>query len=211
LDENFFKAVRKNLKGQAQPIKAFKPRPHQKRAIKNALDHFITTSDLDGYFLAGRAVHINADYPDVPNMGTDNCTNCVFSTGITAPLDDTAHRSSDHDPVHTRFSVCHNLEAPASVGIAINTGENGVDLSWSAVTSTDHYQVWENSDPYFTPDTQNDTPLKTTTDTAYTHPGSLGDPAVNHFYTITAVNACGNASGLSNRVGEFDFGLVPGN
>jgi superfamily II DNA or RNA helicase len=48
LDENFFKAVRKNLKGQAQPIKAFKPRPHQKRAIKNALNHFVTKKNERG-------------------------------------------------------------------------------------------------------------------------------------------------------------------
>jgi len=48
LDENFFKAVRKNLKGQSQSIKALKPRPHQKRAIKNALDHFVTKKNERG-------------------------------------------------------------------------------------------------------------------------------------------------------------------
>jgi superfamily II DNA or RNA helicase len=48
LDENFFKAVRKNLKGQSQPIKALKPRPHQKRAIKNALGHFVIKKNERG-------------------------------------------------------------------------------------------------------------------------------------------------------------------
>ena len=48
LDENFFKAVRKNLKGQSQPIKALKPRPHQKRAIKNAVAHFVTKKNERG-------------------------------------------------------------------------------------------------------------------------------------------------------------------
>ncbi|MDC0276966.1 DEAD/DEAH box helicase family protein [bacterium] len=48
LDENFFKAVRKNLKGQAQPIKVLKPRPHQKRAIKNAVGHFVTKKNERG-------------------------------------------------------------------------------------------------------------------------------------------------------------------
>jgi len=70
--------------------------------------------------------------------------------------------------------------------------------------------VWENAAPYFTPDTRNDTPLDTTTSTTYTHSGSLGDPAANHFYVITTVNACGAASGYSQRVGEFDFALTPG-
>jgi len=174
------------------------------------LDHFITTSGLDGYFIAGRAVHINADYPDVDNMGTDNCTDCIFSAGVNAPQDNTAHRSSDHDPVLTRFSACQILDAPDTVGIAANTGVSGVDLSWNAVTSGDHYQVWENADPYFTPDTRNDTPLATTASTSYTHSGSLGDPAANHFYLITTVNPCGAASGYSQRTGEFDFALVPG-
>ncbi len=174
------------------------------------LDHFITTSDLDGYFMAGRAVHINADYPDVANMGSDNCTDCVFSAGVNAPQDDTAHRSSDHDPVLTRLSVCRILDAPATVSIAANTGVGGVDLSWNPVTSSDHYQVWEDAAPYFTPDTRNDAPLGTTSQTSYTHSNSLGDAAVNHFYLITTVNACGAASGYSQRVGEFDFALTPG-
>jgi len=175
------------------------------------LDHFIATAGLDSYFMAGRAVHINADYPDVANMETDNCSNCVFSTSVTAPQDDTVHRSSDHDPVHVRFSVCQILDAPATVDIATNAGVDGVDLSWSAVTASDHYQVWESSEPYFTPDTRNDTPLDTTTSTTYTHSGSLGDPATNHFYLITSVNPCGAASEYSQRVGEFDFALTPGN
>ena len=69
------------------------------------LDHFIMTSDMDDSFMEGRAIHINADFPDVPNMGTDNCSNCVFSTAVQAPKDTSVHRSSDHDPVLTRFSI----------------------------------------------------------------------------------------------------------
>jgi len=78
------------------------------------------------------------------------------------------------------------------------------------VTLSDFYQIWDNPDPYFTPDTRNDAPLDTTTTTSYTHSNSLGDAAVNHFYTITAVNPCGAASGYSQRTGEFDFALTPG-
>jgi predicted extracellular nuclease len=174
------------------------------------LDHFITTDELDDYFLAGRAVHINADYPDVENMGTDNCTNCVFSAGVTAPQDDTSHRSSDHDPVLTHYSLCRILSAPASLGIALNSGVSGVDLDWDDVSSCDHYEVWDNADPYFVPDPATDTPLAEPVPSAYTHHNSTGSAAVNHFYVITTANPCGDSSTISNRVGEFDFALTPG-
>jgi hypothetical protein len=120
-------------------------------------------------------------------------------------------RASDHDPVRTIFSRCIDMAAPANADISQNMAENGVDLTWDAVTLSDHYQVWESPDPYYTPDPQADTPLATTTQTTYTHSNSLGDPAVNHFYTITAMNPCGSASTISARTGEFDFPLTPGN
>ncbi len=174
------------------------------------LDHFISTAGLDAYFMAGRAVHINANYADVANMGADNCTDCIFSTGATIVEDATSHRSSDHDPVLTRFSLCEIMLAPATASIAINSGVNGVDLSWSPVTGVDHYQVWEDAAPYFTPDTRVDTPLASPASPSYTHSNSLGNAAANHFYVITTANACGAASAYSQRIGEFDFALTPG-
>ncbi len=174
------------------------------------LDHFIMTSGADDFFMEGRAVHINADFPDVPNLGNDNCSNCVFTSSVTTPTDNTIHRSSDHDPVLTRFSTCPILDAPTAMNIAINSGVSGVDLSWNAVTGSVLYKVWKGNEPYFTPDTNNDTPLATTTNTNYTDPNSLGDPTINYYYTVTAVNACGVSSQLAARMGEFDFALVPG-
>jgi len=37
----------------------------------------------------------------------------------------------------------------------------------------------------------------------------IGDPASNHYFLVLAQSACG-VSGPSNRTGEFDFSLVPG-
>lgn len=51
-----------------------------------AIDHFVMTSGLERYFLAGGPVHINADFPETLEAGR--------STG----------RSSDHDPLFVRFS-----------------------------------------------------------------------------------------------------------
>jgi hypothetical protein len=85
--------------------------------------------------------------------------------------------------------------------------EAAVSLAWSAVANAAAYQVWRDTAPYFTPTGQ---PLATVTAPAYPDPNAAGDPATNHFYAVTAVNACGAASGASSRVGEFDFALTPG-
>ncbi len=42
LDHEFFSRLHKHLEGQSAPIKAFKPRPHQQRAIHNAYKLFMT-------------------------------------------------------------------------------------------------------------------------------------------------------------------------
>ncbi|RUA17925.1 MAG: hypothetical protein DSY55_01185 [Clostridia bacterium] len=120
-------------------------------------------------------------------------------------------RASDHDPVRALFSRCVTVTAPENAKIVANAGVNGIDLNWDGVSLSASYQVWESANPYFSPDPQTDTPLAETENTTYTDENSLGDPATNHYYTITAVNACGNASALSNRIGEFDFALTPGN
>ena len=154
------------------------------------LDHIYLTQNLrpatPGWSNDFQAIHGNADFPS-------------------------NERASDHDPVRAIFSRCVTMTPPANAAIAQNAAQNGVDLSWDAVDLSDHYQVWESADPYYTPDPQSDAPLDTTTQTSYTHANSLGDPATNHFYTITAVNPCDAASGVSGRTGEFDFALTPGN
>ena len=53
--------------------------------LSEPLDHFSMTPELDGYFLGGGPVHINADFPEKR-----------------AP--DANGRSSDHDPLFVRFS-----------------------------------------------------------------------------------------------------------
>lgn len=38
----------------------------------------------------------------------------------------------------------------------------------------------------------------------------VGNAATNYSYAVLAVNDCGVSAEASNRVGEFDFDLVPG-
>jgi len=49
----------------------------------------------------------------------------------------------------------------------------------------------------------------TTTSGQFLDPDALGDSAQNHYYQVLGIRADGQAT-ISGRVGEFDFGLTPG-
>jgi len=92
-------------------------------------------------------------------------------------------------------------------------------LTWSHTdNNVHHYEVWRaNNAPYFNPGDPGSTKLADVAATCsgnsmtYTDTSSgLGDTANNSFYVAYAVNSAGQKSGLSNRVGEFDFALVRG-
>ena len=71
------------------------------------------------------------------------------------------------------------------------------------------YNIYRTTnDPYFSPGS---IPYDTTSSATYTEPGVIGDPNTNYYYVVTSVeDATGTESALSERVGEFDFALVPG-
>jgi N-acetylneuraminic acid mutarotase len=52
--------------------------------------------------------------------------------------------------------------------------------------------------------------LAGTTDTNYTDTGAVGNTGTNYFYVAKAVDAAGNKSAESNRVGEHDLALTNG-
>ncbi len=52
--------------------------------------------------------------------------------------------------------------------------------------------------------------LASTADTMYIDAGAAGDVNTNHFYVVKAKDAAGNKSEESNKVGEFDIGLING-
>lgn len=89
-----------------------------------------------------------------------------------------------------------------------------VQLTWSAAPVADHYEVWWADDnPYFAPGadcaTATNCAAVTTTDFQQ---AVLGNPAANRSYAILPAHACGAVSTVaSNRVGEFEFELAPGN
>ncbi len=90
-----------------------------------------------------------------------------------------------------------------------------VILSWTyADVTAHHYEVWWNDSPYAAPGDAGMVMIATVTPGAapseaiYTDTASgVGNTAVNSFYAVRGVSAGGEVSALSNRAGEFDYGL----
>ena len=107
------------------------------------------------------------------------------------------------------------LRLPPSISAAADTG-SVVKISWKHVSQYTSYQVYRSLRPYFNPDDA-DAELAGTvvgpfsTDVVfYDNLGKIKDPDLNYFYVVRGVNAF-NATAVSNRTGEFDFALMPGN
>ena len=69
-------------------------------------------------------------------------------------------------------------------------------------------RVWRGTDPYFVPTGDPETVLSASP-WQYDDTGALGNAAVNYFYLVDDVLSDGILS-TSNRVGEFDYTLMPG-
>ena len=87
-------------------------------------------------------------------------------------------------------------------------GEAGVRLSWDSLLWYNQFQVWRSTDPYFTPSGAAYGDV-TVSPWQFDDMNARGNAAVNYYYLVTDVLS-GGASSTSNRVGEFDFLLTPG-
>ena len=112
----------------------------------------------------------------------------------------------------------------ALVVTAVRTG-NQVKLSWDTVSkdifganpTVTNYGIWRSTRPYFDPDAANCncTKVAETTNLNWNDDGSvgpiipIGDVNNNYFYVVRAQNSAGWSTS-SNRTGEFDFALRPG-
>jgi hypothetical protein len=96
--------------------------------------------------------------------------------------------------------------APSELDIAKLNASN-VRLSWGVSLGVANYHLYRKIAPYFVPANP---AYKVTSDLSVDDLGALGDPADNYYYVVESACANDFHSGPSNRVGEFDFALVPG-
>ncbi len=97
--------------------------------------------------------------------------------------------------------------APVPCTLSIARDGNDLTLSWTESDDNREYVFYRTTDPF---DPSANLITMTTPFLNYTDYGAVGDPQMNYFYRVAGENACGERSDLSNKVGEFDFGITPG-
>ncbi len=107
-------------------------------------------------------------------------------------------------------------EGPAPVAdLRAQSSVTSVILTWTHNDPTaDHYEVWWSDSPYAAVGDAGMvkiatvTPIATPSELTYIDTASgVGNAAVNSFYAVRGVTEGGEAGALSNRAGEFDFGV----
>ena len=112
--------------------------------------------------------------------------------------------------------VCDAVAAITDLASTIPTDPTDVELQWQDISAAKDYDIWRDDvDPYFVPDTSTRGGTyyyDTDTDgSPYVDDGAISyPPRHQHFYVVTGRNICLQAGDLSNRVGAFQFDLVPG-
>ena len=111
-----------------------------------------------------------------------------------------------------KFPNCCGGSVSDVDGLTVEKSSSNVILRWNAARGVSEYRIYKSTDdPYFTPD--NSTFL-TTVDRAityYTDNNATGSSSENYYYKVMAVDSCPpEAANYIERVGEFDFDLVPG-
>jgi hypothetical protein len=99
------------------------------------------------------------------------------------------------------FWLCMAAEVTAA---AIAGGGSDITLTWSAGEPTANIYRAQDA-PYFTPGAV----YAGGVSSGWTDTGAAGNPALNYTYIIRARGGCGESAD-SQRLGEFDFTLVPG-
>ena len=78
-------------------------------------------------------------------------------------------------------------------------------LTWTDIQIADHYDLFRDTNPYFTPANAHATPSIP----EYSDNNVLANPGA-FYYLVRAVDAGSQTYPLSNRVGVFSFGVTPG-
>ncbi len=147
--------------------------------------------------------------PDDATVGVENSDG---SSGVryTGTVTDTM--TILFSPFSGQPPICDPAAAPNPVAIE-KSGASDVLLRWQHVDPNSAYEVWRATSPYFDPAAGEGLLLSTEPATAgemtYLDAGALGDHTQNYFYVLRGYLNNGT-SDPSNRVGEFDFQLVPG-
>lgn len=103
------------------------------------------------------------------------------------------------------FSAPTNFQSSTSNELTIARNGANLALAWSFTSASTGYELHRGSSPLFIPSAATLLQTLPAGTTTYTDVGAAGDPAVNHFYIVQAIN--GDERLNSNTVGEIDYPL----
>jgi len=96
--------------------------------------------------------------------------------------------------------------APAAIAdLTTRLSVDDIVLQWSHSADNvaiDHYIVYRDTDPAFTPGGGNE--IHQTEGTSYLDPSAAGTVGTDYYYVVKAADPSGNLAEDSNRAGEFD-------
>ncbi len=108
----------------------------------------------------------------------------------------------------------HAMRSHCRFPVTISRSDNDVHLTWQGRGEDAIYRIWRSPQPTFMPDDP-DTELvatlpNTDEELTFVDTNACGDPQINFYYRIEALDEQETRTGLSSILGEFDFSLVPG-
>ncbi|MCA9950331.1 MAG: hypothetical protein KDE48_11845 [Anaerolineales bacterium] len=124
---------------------------------------------------------------------------------------------------YTKLGNRNGVEIPASTaGAAVSTmapaaasafeisilNSTTPRLDWTAVVDHDQFNLYRETTPYFSPGSPYQ--VLPTTQTQFDDVGALGNPVPNYYYLLGSTCNNGFEGIAADRVGEFDFEIVPG-
>jgi len=103
---------------------------------------------------------------------------------------------------------------PAPEGIAMDVENDVVEITWTAVSDAQGYQIYRSTSPYFAPTRYTtllaDTAVATFTDDISNKTKTVTNDVQNYYYLIRTADTTGNLSLSQQHIGVFDFSITPG-
>jgi predicted extracellular nuclease len=162
------------------------------------LDYVFLSKVFDVYLEAASPMHINADWPDVRAMDSDNCAGGICPAGAQLE-DDTSRRSSDHDPMFLRMGL-----TPTAVDLVRFEAvprPRGIRVKWQTATEIDNLGFylyrsespdgpWTRLNEALIPSQAPGAPVGAT----YTWLDEAVQPGVTYFYRLEDVDIYGRST-----------------
>ena len=106
----------------------------------------------------------------------------------------------------------HNAQCavPVAPAVTIAVSDNDVTLSWSEPPENWSSEIWRDEEPYFDPTAPGNKMPFNVLGESHTFFDESGNGPNSRFYAVRGVAACGDVSATVERVGLFEFTLVPG-